>query len=219
MSIGRWKWRLAQNLEIRWWKRYLTGKDKSAYYEWKRNYWLNALNELKEFVPKLSGLHIADVGSGPAGIFTILNDNTVDAIDPLIDSYKNSISIFITEDFPWVNFVNQDLENWTPEKKYDVIFCLNAINHVENIYQGYRNLYNALKPGGILVISTDAHRWNLLKWIFNLLPGDMLHPQQFNLEDYRLMLNREHFTIHGEVCLHKGVIFSHYVQVARKGLY
>ncbi|MCX8479535.1 MAG: class I SAM-dependent methyltransferase, partial [Chitinophagales bacterium] len=144
MSTGRWKWRLAQNLEIRWWKRYLTGKDKSTYYEWKRNYWLNALNELKEFVPKLSGLHIADVGSGPAGIFTILNENMVDAIDPLIDSYKNNISIFSTEDFPWVNFVNQDLENWTPEKKYDVIFCLNAINHVENIYQGYRNLYTAL---------------------------------------------------------------------------
>ena len=159
------------------------------------------------------------MGSGPAGIFTILDENVVDAIDPLMDSYQSNISIFSMADFPWVNFVNQDLENWTPEKKYDVIFCLNAINHVENIYQGYRNLNNALKPGGVLVISTDAHRWKILKWIFNLFPGDMLHPQQYDLNDYRQMLNRENLTIHGEICLHKGFIFSHYVQVAKKGLY
>jgi SAM-dependent methyltransferase len=219
MSLGRWKWRLAQKLEIRWWKKYLTGKDKVSYYQWKRNYWRSMLGELSLLLPELKNFCIADVGCGPAGIFTILEENQVDAIDPLLDSYKDKIEIFSPEDFSWTRFVNQGLENWNPDKKYDVIFCLNAINHVEDIYIAYRNLYAALKPGGVLVISTDAHRWNILKWIFNLLPGDMLHPQQFNLDDYRLMLNRVHFTIQGEVCLHKGIIFSHYVQVAKKGLY
>lgn len=219
MSIGRWKWRLAQNLEIRWWKKYLTGKDKETYYQWKRNYWYSMLVELAPFLPELKNSVIADIGCGPAGIFTVLEANHVDAVDPLLNSYKENISIFSPSDYEWVTFVNQDLENWSPDKKYDVIFCLNAINHVENIYVAYRNLYAALKPGGILVISTDAHRWNMLKWVFNLLPGDVLHPQQYNLDDYRLMLNRVHFTIHGEVCLHKGMIFSHYVQVAKKGLY
>ena len=55
MSIGRWKWRLAQALEIRWWKRYLTGKDKTAYYDWKRTYWSNTLLELLQFLPPLKG--------------------------------------------------------------------------------------------------------------------------------------------------------------------
>ncbi len=219
MSIGRWKWRLAQSLEIRWWKRYLTGKDKVSYYNWKRNYWNHTLADIQEFLPSLKNLQIADVGSGPAGIFTVLSGNTVDAVDPLLESYKLNISIFDPSDFPWVNFVTKDLENWSPEQKFDVIFCLNAINHVDNIYLGYRNLQKALKPGGVLVISTDAHRWNFLKWIFNFLPGDMLHPQQFNLADYRQMLNKENLTIHRELCLHKGVIFSHYIQVAKKGLY
>jgi 2-polyprenyl-6-hydroxyphenyl methylase/3-demethylubiquinone-9 3-methyltransferase len=219
MSIGKWKWRLAQNLEIRWWKGYLDGKDKASYYQWKRNYWNNLLSEVVPFLPVLNNLNIADVGCGPAGIFSVLQDNTVIAVDPLLESYKNTIEIFDTKDFPWVEFVQSDLENWTSEKKFDVIFCLNAINHVEDIYAGYRNLYDALKPGGLLVISTDAHRWNILKYIFNLLPGDVLHPQQYNLNDYRQMLNRVHFTIHGEICLHKGVIFSHYVQVAKKGLF
>lgn len=219
MSIGQWKWRLAQSLEIRWWKRYLTGKDKASYYHWKKSYWTNTLRSISEFLPTLSNLKIADVGSGPAGVFTILDQNSVDAVDPLIESYKLNISIFDPNDFPWVNFENTDLENWTPENKFDIIFCLNSINHVENIYLGYRNLQKALKPGGILVISTDAHRWRFLKWIFKLLPGDMLHPQQFDLADYRRMLNKENLTIHGEICLHKGVIFSHYVQVAKKGYF
>ncbi len=34
-----WKWRLAQHLEIRWWKNYLKSKDKDTYYQWKRSYW------------------------------------------------------------------------------------------------------------------------------------------------------------------------------------
>ena len=37
--------------------------------------------------------------------------------------------------------------------------------------------------------------FQLLKYIFRLLPGDILHPHQFDLEEYKGMLKKAGFQI------------------------
>ena len=61
------KWKLAQFLEIRWWRRYLSGKDEAAYREQKIDYWKRICAVLDIDVPP--GSQVLEAGCGPAGIF------------------------------------------------------------------------------------------------------------------------------------------------------
>ena len=67
---------------------------------------------------------------------------------------------------------------------YDYVFCLNVLNHVRDVGAVLRVLAKALKPDGTLVLSIDAHRHSWLKPIFAILPGDVLHPHQMDLDEY-----------------------------------
>ena len=209
------KWKIAQTLEYKWWQNYLKNKNTEEYLSWKETYWNNLLTEIAAFLPPLKGNKILDAGCGPAGIFMALNENTVDAIDPLLDKYQN-LAHFKPKNYPWVTFKTLALENLDESEKYDVIFCLNAINHVNDIDKCYDNLVKALKPNGFLVISTDAHRNNFVKKIFQLLPGDALHPVQLNINEYNEKLEKRGLKITNNILYKKEPIFDYYITIAKR---
>jgi len=204
------KWKIAQAAEIKWWNNYLKNKDKSTYYDWKRDYWNNFLEEIKFEVPD-STLNILDAGSGPAGIFTILKGHKVVAVDPLLEKYKSTLDQFDTSDFQYVNFINSPIERIHMDQQFDLVFCLNCINHVNSIQSSLRNLFNALKPGGKMVLSTDAHNSNFLKNIFQLVPGDILHPHQYNIQEYQNLVNNAGFQISSSKKIKSENIFGYWV--------
>ena len=57
------RWRIAQTFEARWWKKYLSHKDVATYLEWKRGYWNNVLNLLKDSIKLKPGQKILDAGN------------------------------------------------------------------------------------------------------------------------------------------------------------
>lgn len=208
------KWKIAQSLEIKWWQRYLKNKDVNEYLAWKKQYW-NSLLEKIPNLPKLQQLQILDAGCGPAGIYTVLEHNTVDALDPLLDKYK-ILPHFLPNLYANTTFISSKIEDIDEQNKYDVIFCLNVINHVENIESAYQALVRALKPNGYLYISVDAHRFSLLKKIFQLLPGDALHPHQYNLAEYENFLQQQKVKIFPSVLIKREAIFDYYLCIAQK---
>ncbi|MEN9447973.1 MAG: hypothetical protein RJA25_1263 [Bacteroidota bacterium] len=214
-SSASLKWKLAQTLEYKWWQNYLKKKDTGEYLAWKTDYWKKLLAELAAFIDIPDGSIILDAGCGPAGIFIALENNQVTALDPLLDKYK-TLPHFIPQNYPWTNFKNMPLEALDEKEKYDFIFCLNAINHVNDIEKCYDNLVNALKPNGYLIISTDAHRNNFLKKIFQLIPGDMLHPVQLNIEEYNQFLKNRKLQIIKDILYKKEPIFDYYITIAKK---
>lgn len=209
------KWKIAQKLEYKWWQKYLEKKDPEEYLQRKLSYWNKLLGEIAQELPSLNGKRILDAGCGPAGIFLALNHNKVDAIDPLLDKYQN-LPHFDEKRVEWVNFKCQTLESFNQIEVYDVIFCLNAINHVRNVESCYDNLIKALKPGGIMVISTDAHKHQFLKKVFQFLPGDVLHPVQLDIEEYNEFLTNRDLKILKSLNYEKGKIFDYYVTIAKK---
>jgi 2-polyprenyl-6-hydroxyphenyl methylase/3-demethylubiquinone-9 3-methyltransferase len=209
------RWSIAQNLEVRWWQRYLSDKNPEEYLVWKTNYWNGLLAELGANIPDLKGKTVLDAGCGPAGIFLSLPNSEVTAIDPLLDAYA-ALPHFKPERLSHVKFVKTPLELFQPAEKYDVVFCLNAINHVSDIGKAYDALVAAVKPGGTLVVSIDAHNHGLLKHIFRALPGDALHPHQYDLAEYGEFLTERGCKILTSLRKDKGFIFDYYVQVARK---
>lgn len=209
------KWKIAQTAEVKWWANYLKHKDKAAYYEWKHDYWTNYLSKLKTPLPPKQ-TRILDAGCGPAGIFTILKDHRVTAVDPLLDQYDERLSQFDKKDYPYVEFINGPLERLPQEQKYDMIFCLNAINHVSNIQSSLSNLFNAAKPGCPLILSTDAHNSGFLKKCFQFLPGDILHPHQYDIDEYKGFVNNAGFQIRSAEKFKTEKIFSYWVIEAYK---
>lgn len=211
-----WRWRLAQFLELRWWQRYLGKQDWKDYLAAKKQHWHKMLN-LLEISPKPAE-RILDAGCGPAGIFTILEGQKVDAIDPLLAAYAHKLKGFQATNFPNVHFEAIMLEQMTAKETYDYVFCLNAINHVENLKLALQKLAQGLKPQGTLVLSIDLHRFGFLKFIFRLLPGDVLHPQQDGLEDYLSILKELGLNVQKELVLKPGWIFNYVLIKAQKGM-
>lgn len=208
------RWKIAQSAEIRWWQRYLQRKPASEYLKWKQAYWKTFLQQCGIFLK--TGETALDAGCGPAGIFTILKDHKVDAVDPLIDRYDEKLDHFKKSSYPNVTFFAETIEDFKPEKPYDFVFCLNAINHVDSLEICMDKLVDCLRPGGKLIISFDAHNHQLFKRIFRLIPGDILHPHQHDLKEYKHMLVSRNLTIANELLYRKSFLFNYYVLVCLK---
>ncbi len=210
------RWKVAQFAEIRWWKKYLGPKDLSAYLSWKKNYWIELLEQILPHLKLEAGERVLDAGCGPAGINMVLTNHSVDAIDPLLDSYKEKLQMPKESAFPHVNFKNIALENVEEKDTYQAVFCLNVINHVANIKASLLNIIRAIKPGGSLVLTVDAHNWQLFRILFGLIPGDILHPHQYKLDEYKQLVENRGCVITYTKLVKREFIFSYYLLIAER---
>ena len=210
------RWQLAQWLELLWWKRYLKGKSPEEYLAWKTSYWKNFLHKLRS-LPALKHKHILDAGCGPAGVYLALEGNTVTATDPLLDSYATTLPHFSKDRYPYVRFRTEALEALADSNEYDITFCLNAINHVADIRLCFRKLVDATKPGGTVFVSIDAHRHSWLMPLFRLIPGDALHPHQYDLNGYIQLREAAGCTVTEKLLVEPGKIFDYWVLTGVKG--
>lgn len=204
------QWRLAQWLEIRWWKRYLSNKEIIPYLADKRAYWQRLCQALDvTFDPKAT---VLDAGCGPAGLFLILEEQEVIAFDPLLDQYKN-LAHFEAKNHPNVTFLNTTIEDFKTNTTFDWVCCLNAINHVEDWTKGMDVLSQASRQDGQLLLGIDVHNYSWLKWIFRLFPGDALHPHQHDRQDYLKALEERGWKVKKEYIGKKGFIFDYWLVV------
>lgn len=216
------RWRVAQYFEQRWWQSYLAGKDPKEYIIWKRNYWTDVLTQLTTIEPEVTvpliegGLNILDAGCGPAGVFLILNEHRVTAIDPLWDSYKAKFGYLGYNEMKHAQFSNLPIEALEIKEEMDMVCSMNALNHVSDLRLAIQKLLDALKPGGWLVITMDTHNFGLLKWLFKSIPGDILHPHQNDLEGYQKLIESLGATFIGSDLIKHGNVFDHHLMVFRK---
>ncbi len=201
------RWRIAQFFEIRWWQRYLRHKDKTAYLNWKRLYWQAFLSKINLDIPPHA--RILDAGCGPAGIFLLFPSHKVTAIDPLLDHYQRRVSHFKPDDYPNVRFISRPLETFSPEQPFDVVFCLNALNHVDDLQTSILRLSATVRNGGLLILSVDAHRYAWLRRIFQAFPGDILHPHQQDAATYERLFAEQGFKPVRSVLLKKEMNFEY----------
>lgn len=211
------KWKIAQWFELRWWKNYLRSKDKTTYLQWKKSYWHNILGLISTEVKIDTTETICDLGCGPAGIFIALPNNKVTAVDPLINDYEKQLTFFTRADYPNVEFAESTIEDFGGRKKYDIVFCLNAINHVYDIEKGFAQLKNISAANGQVVVSIDAHNYSFFKYLFRTIPGDVLHPHQYDLAEYKAMLEKQSMQIQKTILLKQEFFFTHYLLVAKTG--
>jgi SAM-dependent methyltransferase len=203
------RWKIAQAAEIRWWSAYMRNRAPAHYLEKKSAYWRKVLREAG--VSLKPGEWVLDAGCGPAGVFIILEDQRVDAVDPLLRRYEMELPVFRQELYPHVRFISSPFEEFEPEGLYDTVFCMNALNHFADISLSVEKLLHSVRPGGQLIVSVDAHNFGFLKKTFRLLPGDVLHPHQYDLQEYLDFFERPECRLAKKVRLKKGRIFDYWM--------
>jgi 2-polyprenyl-3-methyl-5-hydroxy-6-metoxy-1,4-benzoquinol methylase len=208
------KWKIAQATEIRWWQRYLGNKSVPDYLAWKKAYWLDFLE--KTGISLTPNERVLDAGCGPAGIFMVTEAQKTVALDPLLDEYAAKIPHFQSNNYPKTTFVCAPLEKYTSETPFDTVFCLNAINHVADLGASFDKIVSLTKPNGQLIVSIDAHNHRFFKHLFRALPGDILHPHQYDLAEYKAMLEQRGCHVVRSILMKKEFFFDYYVLVSEK---
>jgi 2-polyprenyl-6-hydroxyphenyl methylase/3-demethylubiquinone-9 3-methyltransferase len=210
------KWKIAQATEIRWWQRYLGNKSVPDYLAWKKAYWVDFLAKIG--IALSPSEYVLDAGCGPAGIFMVTEAQKTVALDPLLEEYAAKIPHFQPKSYPNTTFVASPLEKYNAPKQFDTVFCLNAINHVADLGASFDKIVDLTKANGRLVVSIDAHNYGFFKHLFRTLPGDILHPHQYDLAEYEAMLTRRGCHIARTVLMKKEFFFNYYVLVTTKSL-
>lgn len=209
------RWNIAQFFEIRWWKKYLGRQDVNTYLAWKRQYWHGFLERLQLDVPDQNTLSILDAGCGPAGIFLIFQEASITAVDPLIKRYQ-ALPHFNTDWYENVAFHPVQLEKFESHQPFDWVFSLNAINHVADIERGVEQLFQLTKEGGQCIISTDCHKYQWAKALLKYIPVDILHPHQYDDDDYQSLFEKTGFNVQNKVLVKEGKVFDYYAYVLGK---
>ena len=150
------------------------------------------------------------------GYLSCLMISKVDAIDPLLNKYLQTLQHFQSENYPNVAFSNQPLEALSAQEQYDWVFCMNVINHVADLELSLKRLVSSLKKDGKIVLSVDVHKYQWLEKIFQILPGDILHPHQYTLDKYLERIESTNIQIEQKIRLKSGNIFDYYMIVGRK---
>lgn len=54
------------------------------------------------------------------------------------------------------SFQSADLQDFVPQRRYHMAIAIDILEHIERDVQAMQNLYTALQPGGILIVSTPS---------------------------------------------------------------
>lgn len=210
------RWKVAQFFEINWWRFYLAKKDKPYYLDQKKLYWIRILKLCEHLFTVAQQASIIDLGCGPSGLYILYPSENMTAVDPLLLQYERQLKVFSRADYPFVNFVQSTIEDFETVEQFEYVFCMNAINHVSDIKKGFEKIAKLAADGAKVVVSIDAHNYNLLKVIFRLFQGDVLHPHQYDKAEYISFMENQGLRIVGDICIEKHFIFNHYMLVAEK---
>jgi hypothetical protein len=80
----------------------------------------------------------------------------------------------------------------------------------------FDKLVDFTEDGGTMIVSIDAHNFTFFKKIFRVLPGDILHPHQFNLEEYQRMIIDRGCKLEQSILYREDFFFNYYILIFTK---
>jgi 2-polyprenyl-6-hydroxyphenyl methylase/3-demethylubiquinone-9 3-methyltransferase len=77
-------------------------------------------------------------------------------------------------------------------------------------------LVHSVRHGARIYMSIDAHRFRPMKLLFRLLPFDVLHPHQYDVDEYERMLISRGCDIERRVRVRTHPLFHYMLIIARR---
>ncbi|MBI5681011.1 MAG: class I SAM-dependent methyltransferase [Methanobacterium sp.] len=147
---------------------------------------------LKPFLETDSPKHVLDVGCGD-GFFTLKLLNLgykVDATDVSPEAIKATERRIKRNNAPNINLYNENLLELNPPHKYDVIICLEVLEHIEDDLRVLKLFNSWLKKEGLLILSVP-HRQDM--WNYTDEIGG--HYRRYSKEDLKNKLESAEFKV------------------------
>lgn len=117
---------------------------------------------LKEYIPKIKSNKpkIFDAGTGFAqySYFIAKKFPKVEilAVDIKDDYIKDASEFFAKSNIKNVNFKIDDLKEISYQNEFDLILCVDVMEHIDDDEKVLKNFFNSLKPDGYLIINTPS---------------------------------------------------------------
>jgi len=115
---------------------------------------------LKKYLKNKNNINVLDAGSGFGQYSYFLSSFNktwkVKGVDVKQEQIDDCNSFFQKLGKKNVSFEYADLTQFCEENKYDMILCIDVMEHIENDTQVFKNFYASLKPQGVAVISTPS---------------------------------------------------------------
>jgi 2-polyprenyl-3-methyl-5-hydroxy-6-metoxy-1,4-benzoquinol methylase len=148
-------------------------------------------------VPYCSG-NILEIGSGIGNISKYFIDNNHDITlsdlrknyrDALFNSFKDASNLKGVVD---IDLSASDFEDKYPEHtgKYDTVFALNVVEHIEDELQVFENFYSLLKKNGMLIILVPAYNF-----LYNRFDKELMHFRRYNNTSLQALFKKDKFRI------------------------
>lgn len=118
--------------------------------------------ELKKIREKFGSkkINIYDAGSGYGQYTYFMSKNLqpceIYSVDVKDDWIKDSKDFFTSQKINDVSFGVEDLTQINHKDKFDLIVCVDVMEHIIEDVQVFQNYYNALKKDGYLLINTPS---------------------------------------------------------------
>lgn len=106
--------------------------------------------------------NLLDAGSGfgqyDRFILKSFNNVFVDAVDVKQEYLDESIRFFEKEiEKKRIRFRTEDLLEFKTEKKYDLVICVDVLEHIENDVKVIKNMSSVMNEGGIFIMHSPSH--------------------------------------------------------------
>ena len=187
MVLKKSDWNEIQRHELA----YHLGKDKNRVPEFNIPYWKSLLKKIEPFVAVTEEMSVLEVACGCCGILMALDKGQLTGVDPLMDEYLEHFDYLRAAKPDWVCCAAENME-W-PES-FDLIFTINALDHMLDPGEAIARMDRYLRPGGHLVISLNCHVTDFFHGYYRRFYRyiDSFHPHHFRVPDVTAMLPGYH---------------------------
>ena len=118
---------------------------------------------LKKYRSRMNGeqkLHVLDAGSGLGQYSWRMAQKCpswqITAVDIKEDEVASCYAFFKQQKVKNVHFMTANLVDYVQPDRFDLILSVDVMEHIEEDRQVFRNFFNSMKDGGMLLISTPS---------------------------------------------------------------
>lgn len=165
---------------------YHAAKDETKVLDNNLPYWRSLVETLPDELTFDDETRVLDIGCGGCGILLALDRGKLVGVDPLMERYLEKFP-FLSQrsDIRWVTGTAEEVA----EEPFDVIFSINAFDHVYDPVLAASRITQMLEPGGHLVLTMNCHNTRLFRSYYSRLYRviDHHHPFQFTPDDVQAL--------------------------------